>query len=132
MKVLILDADWRFVQQATTYFEGHAHLVVHHTRADQALAKAKHWQPDLVIVSAEYAADATFINSLYSESPRPAVLLTEHMHRFDRAWRIWQRCGDELLMKPVFKAEELHQAVVAALENAASGAGARRTMAASA
>ena len=61
----------------------------------------------------------------------PAVLLTEHMDRYDRAWRAWQKGGDELLMKPVFKSDELHTAVVAALENAAAGAR-RRRLAASA
>ena len=53
---------------------------------------------------------------------RPAVLLTEHMDRYDRAWRAWQRGGDELLMKPVFYAHELQQGIVTAMENAAASA----------
>ena len=126
MKVLIVDADWRFAEQAGDFLESHAHLVVHHNKADDAIDKAKHWQPDLVILAAEFAQDASLVSSLYGASPRPAILLTDHMHRFDRAWRAWQRCGDELLMKPIFKGEELQTAVVAALENAAAGAIMRR------
>jgi hypothetical protein len=50
------------------------------------------------------------------------VLLTEHMDRYDRAWRAWQVVGDELLMKPVFNAHEIHMGVVMALEAHAAGA----------
>ena len=43
------------------------------------------------------------------------------MARFDRAWRVWQKGGDELLLKPVFTVDELHQAIVTARENAVTG-----------
>jgi len=120
MKVLIADHDWHFAGQTRKYLESHAHLVVHESRPIHAQAKAEHWQPDLVIVSAE-AAETGLLESLYEINPRPAVLITEHMDQFGRAWRAWQMGGDELLMKPVFKVEELHQAIVKALENAAAG-----------
>ena len=49
---------------------------------------------------------------------KPAILISEHMSNYKRAWAAWQRGGDELLMKPIFKATELQEAVVTALENA--------------
>jgi len=131
MKVLIVDPDWRFAQQAGSYLEKFAHLVVHQTAGDQAIAQAEHWRPDLVVLAAELAADG-LLEGLCRLSPRPAVLLTEHMDRYDRAWRVWQKGGDELLMKPVFTHDDLHLAVVTALENAAAGVRRRRQRAASA
>jgi DNA-binding response OmpR family regulator len=125
MKVLIADPDWHFAEQASTYLESHAHLVVHQPVARLALAQARHWQPDLVIVAAELAA-AGLLESLAAASPRPAVLLVDHMDRFARAWRAWQQGGDELFLKPVLKPTDLHEAIVAALENAAAGLRGRR------
>jgi len=119
MKILVIDADWRFVAQVTPYLEAHAHLVVDQNKPAEAAQQIQQWQPDLVMLSADLA-DETLIKAIYGQKNRPAVLLTENMDRYDRAWRMWQHCGDELLMKPVFKAEELHQAIVTALENAAA------------
>jgi DNA-binding response OmpR family regulator len=119
MKVLIVDHDWRFANQAASYLESHAHLVVHHTRVKEAMVQAEHWKPDLVILAAEMADE--LLPALQAATPRPAILLTGQMGRFDKAWKAWQRGGDELLMKPVFKAAELHQAIVTAMENAATG-----------
>ena len=121
LRVLMVEPDWRFARQAAAYLESRAHLVVRETRLDDALARAAHWQPDLVIVASEIAEDG-FVDLLHeAAAPRPAVLLTGWLDRYDIAWRAWQRGGDELLMKPVFNHEEIHQAIVAALENAASG-----------
>lgn len=120
MKVLIADADWRFARQATGYLESHAHLVVGHSNIVDAVKQAEHWQPDLVILAAELA-EKGLLDQLQALTPRPAILMTEHMDRYDRAWRMWQKGGDELLMKPVFKAEELHQAIIIAMENATTG-----------
>lgn len=127
MKVLVIDHDWRFAQQVSNYLEAHAHLVVHHTRVPEALAQAEHWKPDLVIVASELADG--LMEPLKALAPRPAILLTGNMARFDRAWRAWQSGGDELLMKPMFKAQELHDAIVTALENAATGKRGLRTAA---
>ena len=120
MKVFVLDPDWRFAQQARDYLEARAHLVVHHSSADKAQAKVEHWQPDLVIVAAELCADG-LLSGLHGGSHRPAVLLTGWMERYDRVWRMWQEGGDELLMKPVFSTDDLHQGIVVALENAGTG-----------
>ena len=124
MKVLLADPDWRFAHKASAYLEAHAHLVVTHRSVQDALDCARHWQPDLVILAAELA-EKGLIAGVYSLQPRPAVLLTEHMDRYDRAWRVWQSGGDELLMKPLFHIEELHQAIVTALENLVAGSRSR-------
>ena len=121
LKVLIADPDWRFSRQASHYLESRAHLVVRRPDPAEALDQARHWQPELVILAAEIA-EKGLLRDLGNLPSRPAVLLTEHMDRYDRAWRAWQIGGDELLMKPVFSAEELHQAIIIALENAAAGA----------
>ena len=132
MKALIIDHDWRFARQAAEFLESHAHLVIHHTRADDGLARADRWRPDLVILATELA-DSEVLGSLQRISPRPAVLLAGWMDRYDIAWRAWQRGGDELIMKPLFASEELHAAIVTAMENAAAGTRpARRAVAASA
>ena len=124
LKVLIADADWRFTEQATAYLESHAHLVVCEAGLKEARAQALHWKPDLVILAAELA-NRGLIEPITAMRPRPAVLLTGRMDRFDLAWKAWQKGGDELLMKPVFQVEELHQAIVTALENRTTGT--RRT-----
>jgi len=120
MKVLIVEPDWHFARQATDFLESHAHSVVHEPSPAEALVCAERWRPDLVILAAELAP-GVMVERFASLEPRPALLLTEYMHRFDRAWRAWQKGGDELLMKPLFHAAELHEAIVMAMENAAAG-----------
>ena len=131
MKVLIADGDWRFSRQVCSYLETHAHLVVSETDPKRAVERAAHWQADLVILAAELA-DNTLMNALYALRPRPAVLLTGWVDRYDLAWRAWQIGGDELLMKPVFYREDLHRAIVSAMEGAAIGVRAGSAVAASA
>ena len=131
MKVLIIDPDWRFAQQATTHLESHAHLVVHQPKIALALVQTQRWQPDLVIVASELA-DTGVLEAIGRIKGRPAILLTGWMDRYDIAWRAWQRGGDELLMKPLFRADELHEGIVTALENAAIGIRHSRPAAASA
>ena len=121
LRVLIADTDTRFAASAARYLESRAHLVVKQNDVHRAVATARHWQADLVVVGEELV-DTGILEELGTMSPRPAVLLTGWMDRYDHVWRAWQRGGDELLMKPVFRGEELHQAVVSALENSAAGA----------
>jgi len=120
MKVLIADPDWRFAGKTRDYLESHAHMVLSHAESDYVMARVRSWQPDLVIIAAELA-EKGLLNELNGLMPRPAILLTEYMDRYDRAWRVWQQGGDELLMKPVFKSSELQAAIVTALENATAG-----------
>lgn len=120
MKVLIADPDWRFARKTRDYLESHAHMVLSHAESDHVMERVRSWHPDLVIIAAELA-EKGLLNELSGLPDRPAILLTEYMDRYDRAWRSWQKGGDELLMKPVFKTSELQQAIVTALENAAAG-----------
>jgi len=116
MKIMIVESDWQFTVRAVRYFEFRGHWVVQ--ESPQGLAgRARSWQPDLVILAAEYASEET-LNSLRALPGTPAILLSEHMSNFKQAWAAWQRGGDELLMKPVFRASELQEAVVTAMENA--------------
>ena len=131
MKVLIVDPDWRFAEQATSYLESHAHLVVYQPKPALAIAQTQRWQPDLVILAAELS-ESGIVEAVNRIKDRPAVLLTGWMDRYDLAWRAWQRGGDELLMKPLFKVEELQETIVTALENAAVGIRRQKPAAASA
>jgi DNA-binding response OmpR family regulator len=130
MKILIIDRDWRFTNQAMTYLESQSHLVRHDSTADEALNHVDAWQPDLVILSDEHA-EGGLLENLHARDHRPAILLTGWADRYDRAWRAWQKGGDELLMKPVFKSSELRHAVLSAVEGALTGRRVR-TVAASA
>jgi len=120
MKVLIADPDWHFSQQVSHYLELRAHLVVTESRQEQAAERVNHWRPDLAIVAAEMADD-DLMKTLYALNPRPAVLLTGWMDRYALAWKAWQKGGDDLLIKPVFSTDDLHEAIVTAMENAATG-----------
>jgi len=127
------DPDWRFAHQVACFLESHAHLAVRESQAHRALAHAEHWRPDLVILAAELLdGNDQLIDSLRKIKPRPALLLTGWLDRYDRLWRAWQNGGDELLIKPVLKSQELFQAIVTALENAAAGTRTRHALAASA
>ncbi len=120
MKVLIADPDWRFAQKASIYLESRADLVVHVSTADEALTSISQWQPDVVMLAAELA-EGDMLQTIMQQEDRPAILLTDQMDRFDRAWRAWQNGGDEILLKPVFAANELQLAIITARENALTG-----------
>jgi DNA-binding response OmpR family regulator len=120
MRVLIIDPDWRFAQQVSKTMESRAHLVVHQADPCLAAAHVERWSPDVVVLAAELA-EKGLMEVVTRGERRPAVLLTENLDRYDRAWRIWQMGGDELLMKPVFEADEIRSAIQAARENAVTG-----------
>jgi len=120
LKVLLAETDWRFARQTSEFLESHAHLVVHQPQAGDVLSTVRHWRPDLVIICEELGGDG-LLAELHAMDDRPAVLLVGWMDRYAGVWRAWQQGGDELLMKPIFKVEELHSAIVSALENAAAG-----------
>jgi DNA-binding response OmpR family regulator len=126
MKVLLVDNDWRFVQQATSYLESRAHDVVHQPHAKDALAKAEHWQPDLVVMSAETAQKGV-LAGLTKMKDRPAILLTGYLDQYHVVWQTWQQGGDDVLIKPVMSGQEFHVAIVTALENHVAGAHKPRT-----
>ncbi|MBN1941738.1 MAG: response regulator transcription factor [Phycisphaerae bacterium] len=121
MRIMLIESDWNFEAKAVAYLESRADMVVRQSPAT-AVRHAQAWQPDVVILAAEYAGEE-LLNGLRALPSRPAILITEHMSRFDRAWRAWQLGGDELLMKPLFHTRELHDAIVIAMERAALSAG---------
>jgi len=119
LKVLIVDPDWHFLAQARNALEARGDITVHEARPDQAVRRAEHWCPDLVIINAELrdCCDGDLLERLSRLSPRPAILLTAGVDQFAKAWRAWQRGGDELLLKPLMHPGELHVAVLHAREN---------------
>jgi len=120
MKVLIVDPDWHFFFQTRDILESCGHCVVQEQAPQAALERAEHWQPDLILVSAELpeTAEGDLLQSLAELRPRPAILLTAGLDRFDKAWRAWQHGGDDVLFKPVLHPSELHVAIITARENA--------------
>jgi DNA-binding response OmpR family regulator len=129
MKILIMETDWQFAGKATRYLESRAHLVVNLTDPAQTMDKVKTWKPDLMILSAD-VADKKLLDNIHAVDDRPAILLTGWMERYDVAWRAWQAGGDELLLKPVLRSEELEEAIVTARENAVAGEPAERQVSA--
>ena len=125
MRVLVADPDWRFAQQAASHLESLAHHVVQAPQGRQVLETVSSWRPDLVVLSDELAENG-LLEELHALPDRPAVLLVGWMDRSDRAWRAWQQGGDELLMKPLLRRDELHTAIVTAMENHTAGARERR------
>jgi CheY-like chemotaxis protein len=120
MKIMIVDPDWCFLQQARGYLESRGHHTIYEPHAQSALERAGHWHPDALLVSAELeeVADGTLLERLAALRPRPALLLTAALERFDKAWRAWQHGGDEVLFKPMLNTSELNVALFNAMENA--------------
>ncbi len=120
MKILIADPDWHFLGQVRDVLEPLGHHVVHEPQPDEAVARADHWKPDIVMASAELPAccDGELLGRLSGVQPRPAIVLTAGLERFSEAWRAWQRGGDELIIKPVLHPSELRVAIITALKNA--------------
>lgn len=120
LKVLICDADWRFVERASKFLSGHGHHVIAEPLPSEAADLAATWHPDVVVISSDGAdgGNAGFLDQIQKLEQRPAILLTGYLDRFDSAWRAWQKGGDELLLKPVIHSWELHTAIIAAIEAA--------------
>jgi ActR/RegA family two-component response regulator len=116
MRIMIVESDWPFTLRATRYFESRGDLAVRQS-PERMVGHARKWKPEVIVLAAEFVTDER-MNALGSIDHAPAILLTEHMSEFARAWRAWQRGGDELLMKPVFQSSELQEAVVSAVEHA--------------
>lgn len=117
LKVLVCDADWRFVERATAYLEGHGHQVMTEALPSEALDLARRWRPDAVVLASESTEgdNGTILKELRLIDPSPAILLTGQLDHFDAAWRAWRKGGDELLLKPVLSATEIHTAIISAI-----------------
>ena len=120
MKILVVDSDWQFLRKTRDLLEPHGHHIVHEADPDQALRQSLKWCPDVIMVSTEYESccDGALLSDFSRLRPRPAILLTSAMTDFDRAWRSWQRGGDDVLFKPLLHSSELHTAIMSARQNA--------------
>ncbi len=120
MKILVVDSDWSFLRQARDLLEPHGHYVVHEVDADRAFQRSLKWHPDVIMVSTEHESccDGNLLSDLARLTPRPAILLVSAMTDFEKAWRAWQRGGDEVLFKPLLHSSELHTAIMSARQNA--------------
>ena len=120
MKILVVDSDSSFLRQTRDLLEPRGHYVVHEADTDRALRRSLKWHPDVIMVSTEYESccDGNLLNDLARLTPRPAILLISAMTDFEKAWRAWQRGGDEVLFKPLLHSSELHTAIMSARQNA--------------
>ena len=114
-KVILVESDTRFARQLENYFVSKSAKVAESTPAE-LVNFATRFQPDLIILAAEFA-NSELCSALHRLPHKPAILLTEHMANFKQAWRAWQMGGHELLMKPVLKAQEVADAVCKAIHN---------------
>jgi chemotaxis response regulator CheB len=98
----------------------HGHQVMSEPLADEATDLVIRWRPDVLVLSSESAesGDGEILHRIQQLEPRPAILLTGQLDRFDAAWRAWRQGGDELLLKPVIHVWELHTAIIGAIESA--------------
>ncbi|MFW6154589.1 MAG: hypothetical protein ACOC95_05175 [Planctomycetota bacterium] len=121
LKVLICDVDHRFVERATRFLGRHGHQVLNEPLVDEVYDVARRWRPDVLVLASEavHTADGGLLRRVSQLPHRPAILLTGQLDRFDAAWRAWRQGGDELLLKPILHAWELHTAIVSAIECAA-------------
>ena len=93
MRVLIADPDWSFLQQTRSYLESRGHHTVYEPDTDVVLERARHWRPDVVMLSAELddVCDGDLVEKLSALQPRPAILLTAALDSFDKAWPVFLR-----------------------------------------
>ncbi len=121
LKVLICDTDHRFVERATRFLGRHGHQVLIEPLIDDVFEGVRRWRPDVLVLASEavYPDHGEVLKQINQLPRRPAILLTGQLDRFDAAWRVWRQGGDELLLKPILHAWELHTAIISALECAA-------------
>ncbi len=119
MRVILIDPDWAFLQQARSYLESRGHHTICEADEADVLERARHWRPDIILISAELDAvsDGDLLERLADLRPRPAILLTAGLDRFDQAWRAWQHGADEVIFKPLLNTSELNVAIFSAMEN---------------
>jgi DNA-binding response OmpR family regulator len=117
LKVLLCDTDWRFVDRATQYLSAHGHQVLAEAIPSEAMELSKRWKPDVVVLASESTEghNDKILKQLKHLPNPPAILLTGQLDHFDAAWRAWRKGGDEVLLKPVINAAELHTAIIAAM-----------------
>jgi len=120
MKVLIVDSDWYFVNQASGILESKGYHVVEEGNPVEALERAQQLRPDVILVNVELeeVCQGEMLDRLGEILPKPAVVLVSVLERFDKAWQAWQKGGHEVLFKPILHPSELHVAIFNARQNA--------------
>jgi AmiR/NasT family two-component response regulator len=124
LRILICDADRKFVQAAERILGSEGHTVVAEADLYKAARLALKSTPDVVVLPSEYAHDpnANLIIELINHmTPRPAILLTIRMAQFDLARKAWQKGVDGTLFKPLLRDHELKTAISQARRRVAEG-----------
>jgi len=106
LRILVCDADREFVQAAERILGSEGHTIVAEADLCKAARLALKSTPDVVVLPSEFADDsnADLITELIHHlTPRPAILLTMRMARFDLARKAWQKGADGSLFSRVRK-----------------------------
>jgi len=114
LKILICDPDRKFVQTARRILGSEGHTVVVEANLCEAARLALKNIPDVVVLPSEFANDPNadlIIEIIHHMTPRPAVLLTIQMARFDIARKAWLKGADGTLFKPILQDQELKAAI---------------------
>jgi AmiR/NasT family two-component response regulator len=73
--------------------------------------------PDVVVLPSEFADNPNadiIIELIHHLTPRPAILLTMQMARFDLARKAWHKGADHSVFKPLLGGQELNAAIAQA------------------
>ena len=82
LKVLICDADDRFVDRATDFLSRHGHQVLTEPLAEEVYGVVKSWRPDVLVLASE---------AVY---PDGGVVLSRYDGGYTRVLRIpWEAAG---------------------------------------
>ena len=117
LRILICDPDQKFVRAAKEILRSEGHTVMAETGLSTAIRHALTSRPDVIILPSEFVddPDAEFLEEFIdSLTPRPAILLTCRMARFDLAWLAWHKGADDCMFKPLLGAHELKAAIARA------------------
>ena len=120
LKVLLVDSDWYFLNQATNILESRGHHVLQEPDPAEAVERARRWRPDVAMVDVRLPVvhQGELLAQLADIQPRPAIVLLSALGDFEKAWKAWQRGGDDVLFKPILHPADVHLAILTARKNA--------------
>jgi DNA-binding response OmpR family regulator len=117
LRILICDGDREFVQAAKRILGSEGHTVVAEADLCKAARLALKSTPDVVVLPSEFADNPNadiIIELIHHLTPRPAILLTMQMARFDLARKAWHKGADHSVFKPLLGGQELNAAIAQA------------------
>ena len=126
LRILICDPDQEFVRAAKKILSSEGHTVMAEAGLPSAVRLALKGHPNVIILPSEFVDDPgadLFAEVIDSLTPRPAILLTCRMARFDLAWLAWQKGADDCMFKPLLGEHELKDAIARARSRAADRLG---------